>query len=643
MAGVKAATGIVKSVATQSVKEGWKLAAKAIGISLAKGVGKEVVTQLVNYGVNQTLMPSIENAVILRVEGPIQQALLNNLMVERLLKIDEEQRNNYYQNLIKQKALEILHPRNEQENTLLTITKGIAAGIAKQKIEGLSTILQIADAIKALDELNEFVPKFIEQLNEIITIIHNGLPQENTENNNQISNQKDQQEQISDKHTTTHTSNTQGTALGSVNTSTNRSSQLKDIDLQPQEATQAQLQREAKTPAKLGETLSSNISKSMCFIIQSKLITPLSQAGISYGMTHLTADIDKGLQDEIGNYQAERRMQFMQSGDTDHRVPIEFKKFEDKETENKAIAKAEEVIKGLEEGGEAGLPHLGSLSDQAERPIEVYDEKGQLLYIIGEDKGGEPIKIEHHKNNDGSGHWTLPGGQEPSGGSSGKNNCLFDVIAAQTGQKGYELRQATVAHMSNNKELLAYQAADIARLEAYKSDALRLGGCTREQLKSSEVRFSQSSISEKTRDGTSIDALAASMGKNGFDPNKPAMDVVMMESENGSCAYVSLDNRRLAAAQAADVNIIANVYPSSEELSPDQKKRFGAETAGEAVKKRISEGSLTPTTQRTSHGIESKEVRIRTSILMPGFTNFIQSKSSRSNVNNFGRQEQDLR
>ncbi|CAF1368755.1 unnamed protein product [Didymodactylos carnosus] len=88
VAGVKQAativTGTAKTVVTTTVKAGWKLAAKAMGTSLAKGVAKELVTQLVDYGVNKALMPCIEEEVMKRIEVPIQNALIANPIVEKM-------------------------------------------------------------------------------------------------------------------------------------------------------------------------------------------------------------------------------------------------------------------------------------------------------------------------------------------------------------------------------------------------------------------------------------------------------------------------------------------------------------------------------------------------------------------------------
>jgi hypothetical protein len=469
----------IQTAMTTTVKAGWQLAAKAMGVSLAKGVAKELVTQLVDYGVNQALMPSIQQEVMKRIEKPIQDALLKNPNVKKMLELDGKNRNNYYQSLIKNKAMELLNPQQDKEHALLTITKGIAKGIATNKIQGLSTILQVADAIQALDKLDEFVPNFIDSLNKAIEELSKNekVDEKFMEFNRQNNTKETEIIQIAnDAHDVNYTSNyilekEEGDIEDKIGKDTKDEEQI-------------QLERGNKSPEELRKGLASSVSVNMCNIIQSKLITPLTHAGIDYGINKLTAGLDKHIQDGIGNFQAERRIEFFQDGDKDNRIDEEFKQgIHDKA----AVAKADSMIDDLKNGGEAGLPHLGPLSDEAGRPIKVLDEHGNHVRTIGGDKGGEPIEVQYHKPNKDNpwGHWTLPDGKDAP--SSGEKNCLFDVVAAQTKKDPNQLRANTAQRMENNKAMVANQAHDIKRLEIYKKDALTMGA----GLKNEKTRMQQ--------------------------------------------------------------------------------------------------------------------------------------------------------
>ncbi|CAF4121327.1 unnamed protein product [Rotaria magnacalcarata] len=464
VAGVKS----IGQVMTTTIKTGWKIAAKAIGTGLAKGVAKELVTQLVDYGVTKTLMPAIQDEVMKQIEQPIQDALLANDHVKQMLELDGINRNSYYERLIKDRAMELLNSQ-EQQDALLSITIGIGKGIAKQKIAGLSTVLTTYEVTQALAELKNFVPDFTPKLNEVINKIYKEQKVDEQQLKNQQhavdkQNTDDRKEKKKEETSQNYASNYTPEAL------------TNDIDLDnDKEQQQIQLERRSKSSDVLCRTLATSVSAKMCNIIQKKLITPVTQTGISYSMTKLTSGLDKTLQDKIGIYQAERRTEFFQDRDKNNRIGKEHKEGMQDE---KAVAKANQMIDDLKNGGEAGLPHLGPLSDVAGRPIKVLDENGQLVRIIGEDKGGEPIEVQYHKPNEKnpSGHWTLPGGNEPTLRNTGKNNCLFNVVAQAAEKDPNQLRQETAVRMETDKGNLANQARDITRLERDKRDALTLGG-----------------------------------------------------------------------------------------------------------------------------------------------------------------------
>lgn len=146
--------------------------------------------------------------------------------------------------------------------------------------------------------------------------------------------------------------------------------------------------------------------------------------------------------------------------------------------EQEDLAKAAELIESARAGGPSGLVQLGSASDAADRPIEVYDELGKLMYVVGDAKDGIPIKVEYHepKGRDGIGHYTLPGGNEPTTRSARNNMCLYNVLAEQTGLDPNTLKDSILNIMANNIKTFSKQMSDIAHLEMYSRMKLALGG-----------------------------------------------------------------------------------------------------------------------------------------------------------------------
>ncbi|CAF1368737.1 unnamed protein product [Didymodactylos carnosus] len=306
--------------------------------------------------------------------------------------------------------MEPLNPEHQTQSVLKQITTGIMTGIANQKIKGLSSLLQITDAMKALDELTKFVPEFIENFNK-------QQQQVNTETKNVVTDTTTQIKTKEEKETNNDYT---------LSFDAEKSEMDIDININQNNEEKVKLDKEKKTSEGLRKILATSVSINMCNIIKNKLITPVTHTGIDYGMRKVTAGIDKT--------------------------------FKDKE----ALAKAHGMIDDLKHGGEAGLPHLGALSDAAGKPIKVLDENGNVIRIVGEDKGGEPVEVQYFKPNENnlSGHWTLPGGKEPEGNYTGQNNCLFDVVGSQIGIDSNVLRENT----------------NIERLEYYKKDALTMGG-----------------------------------------------------------------------------------------------------------------------------------------------------------------------
>ena len=87
------------------------------------------------------------------------------------------------------------------------------------------------------------------------------------------------------------------------------------------------------------------------------------------------------------------------------------------------------------------------------------------------------------------------------------------------------------------------------------------------------VRYSQRTVSPKTRDGQTIDEVAQSMSDNGWDNTAKQPD--MIDWEDGG--YQTLDHRRLVAAERAGLTEVgAEIHAPNEPLPADQLGRFVA-------------------------------------------------------------------
>ncbi|KAF7417925.1 hypothetical protein HZH68_000578 [Vespula germanica] len=148
--------------------------------------------------------------------------------------------------------------------------------------------------------------------------------------------------------------------------------------------------------------------------------------------------------------------------------PIE--KFED-------LRQAMRLIKDLENHGPAGLIHLAALAYVTGSPIRIWDSQHELRRTVGEKNDGIPIDVEFHIiDKDNTGHWTFRGRGQPKDVHIDLNNCLFSVIAEQTGINAAELRQRTIQQLKRNVRLLADYMKEILWLEQKNRIVLLTGG-----------------------------------------------------------------------------------------------------------------------------------------------------------------------
>ncbi|XP_043491514.1 uncharacterized protein LOC122517143 [Polistes fuscatus] len=140
------------------------------------------------------------------------------------------------------------------------------------------------------------------------------------------------------------------------------------------------------------------------------------------------------------------------------------------------LRQAWRLIWDLENYGPAGLIHLAALAYVTGAPIRIWRSGHELMQTIGENEQGTPIDIEYHTNNQEEGHWTFRGRGQPKDIHHDLNNCLFSVIAEQTGINASELRQETIKQLKRNVRLLADYMTEIKWLEENNKIVLLIGG-----------------------------------------------------------------------------------------------------------------------------------------------------------------------
>ncbi|KAK0098873.1 hypothetical protein PV326_000808 [Microctonus aethiopoides] len=143
-----------------------------------------------------------------------------------------------------------------------------------------------------------------------------------------------------------------------------------------------------------------------------------------------------------------------------------------------ALKAAEHEIEKLKNQGPAGIVHLSPLSRVVNRKINVWTSSMNLYHEVGTKRSGESLNVQYHSSPDDSipGHWTLLGNQEPKEFETNLNDCLFNAIAAQTGHRPGDLREATIDRMKRNIHSLANRIVVLAKEKECGRIILMIGG-----------------------------------------------------------------------------------------------------------------------------------------------------------------------
>ncbi|XP_068631404.1 uncharacterized protein [Battus philenor] len=449
----------VKNLATSGfkafnkvTKEGFKIAAKKLGFELAKGVGKEIATQLVNYGIDKSLIPKIEEAIIEIVRGPIEKNLRNNTKVQYLLKLDEENKNHVFENQIRAIGQKLLAPKTNSRYKILAMhTANCFTGNL-----GLGTIHKIITILKGSVDFVSFTSDFINEFNKAVDKIHSK-----------------EQENIDNKQT----ENMQG-EQSKEETQRMHQAAYKDehIDLSKvgQQHEQVQLTRKRCTASDLSNDFAAKVSTNMIQIMKGNIVSPVTQMAVSYSIDGLSSRVNKCLESETEKFKAGKRICDDNNRKYDNASGIN-------ELQSLSIEDFEEVnrlIDNFEEGGPLKLFHLGALSKAADKSIEVYDHNGELMFSVRSKAGGEPAKFQYHGDDD-VGHFTLLGKAEPNVAGTGDNMCAFNCMAQLSGKAPDQLKRETVNILRRNPHVLASRLNDIKMIETCRGSVFDLrGGAT---------------------------------------------------------------------------------------------------------------------------------------------------------------------
>ncbi|XP_013143742.1 PREDICTED: uncharacterized protein LOC106107433 [Papilio polytes] len=445
----------VKNLATSGMKafnkmasEGFKVAAKRLGFELSKGVAKEIVTQLVNYGIDKSLIPLIEEAIIELIRGPIENALSTNSKVISMLQLDVKNKNHAFENQIRAIGQKLLQPEvNSKIKTLAMHTIGCFTGNL-----GLGTIHKVLTILKGSVDFGTFTMEFITKLNKEIGKI------------------EFEEEKSSSENTVQENENAE-----TLEESEKRSND--DIDLSKVTAQDEQVHQNRKqcTPSDLSCEFAGLVSTNMIQIMKGNIVSPITQMAVSYGVDSLSSKVYHCLETETEKFRAGRRI----CDDNNRKYENTSTNDTNVQVSDEHLAEVNALIDQIESGGPVTLFHLGALSKAADTPIEIYDHNGDLMFPVRSDKGGEPIKLQYHGQENNIGHFTLLGKSEPFVMGSGDNMCAFNCIAQLSNKDPNQLKADTINILRSNKHVVASRLDDIKMIETVQNSVFNVKGGSR--------------------------------------------------------------------------------------------------------------------------------------------------------------------
>ncbi|OON18316.1 SecA DEAD-like domain protein [Opisthorchis viverrini] len=438
-------------------------ALKAVGAGLAKGVVRELVANIANYGLTKMIVPEIRKMLDSHIKPWVEKNILKNSMVAYLLELDFKNGTNEFCTKIKQTILELLTPEQGTASVFYEIGQGIVKGILETKVPYVTEALLMKNILVAAQELWRFLESVTTRLGDKLEKLYEKAKSDVSQP------EQEEEERISTEERPTAQTCSEYTGVDFP---------ADDIDLNKGRVPQEQVNLEQKSGkprlSELQQSLSDIITDSMSTVISDKVLSPLVDYGLMKGVNKGFSKWDKSIQAEIEHHKQRRRIVLGKDPRFAKRIQ---KIYADHELCLADMQQAAEFIGQQGAGGEANLVALCYAADLLGRPIKLIDKNGNTIHNIRSGATGEPMVIQYNKEEK---HFCLPGNKDPiltsKSGRDGDNNCLYNVLADHTGLEANEIRMKVAQAMSQNWGTLVHQVRDYHALASYNKSAQLSGG-----------------------------------------------------------------------------------------------------------------------------------------------------------------------
>ena len=542
----KTATNVIgKTVSTLTVQEGVKLAAKQVGVAIAKGAAKECINALGNWATDQAFKETVDKIITEKVAEMLKQALSNNQTVTDCLSLDIKNNNNHFQNIFIAEGMKLLLVKeNKFLEALLKICKGVFANT--DYLGG--KILEVASLSGMVEELACFTANFTDALMQKI--------EENQAVKDALQGAKEQakvsetenatQNEFADLQTGStetvdagqHVMPNQGNDsieehIRGTSYSSKLDSEVPNVNgtsFAPSSLAALSKPFQAQIVARLTNSVRSNFSNSVINPLASMTVDSLS-AGIEKKLENKRID-----QENICNFEgSEARLSKGREKTTDQGKPSE---------------RTVQEVERIKNGEPLNRTNIASAAAEFKIRIHVYDENGKLLRKLGPSGNGEPVKMKFsQKNGEDVGHY------EPMDGSAvtptGENNCGWDMLAQRLGLSTQDVKARTIQHIEQNAQ----------RMDAHLSYRDKVGG-KRDMMvgghynsgrnasqdwedESSDPFLPESSLSDEKSKKKAVDKLSKYINAGEGNIEKKKLEKIIKTNMNKLCS----EHPRIVAAE----------------------------------------------------------------------------------------------
>ncbi|CAF0891538.1 unnamed protein product [Adineta ricciae] len=439
--GMKGASNVIRAgkiVGQQSIgqynREGFKL----LGMKMVETFAKQGTKELLITAVDQTVLAALNEKINKEFSDAIREKIKNevygNQTIDQLCVLADNS-----EQVIEGLARQILYNTRDE---FVGVVKEIAVGILGQVTKGTSTIaIQVITGGKCLYDLLQCCNKFVVKLRNELEKLKHRLTIDNSLKTNLEDINKEQLKEIMDslkKNGYLSEDNSQvlkrlqSSIFRSKNNPINNDRIIKicnDVYDRAMNKPQIELKKNLIT-----KVLTDEVANYMTSRLNAELIKPVAHIAINIAVDKWSSEMERILASKKGTLteRIENRRNFNKI--------IQARDDAQNRSNEPIDPYIAELANSVENGASGDIMDIIAISDNLQCPIKVF-RNGTFDLTIGEEYRGKQLSVNFQEGERGNiGHYTNMNSAVHTT-STGRYNCLFDVLSAQTNMDSNELRQ----------------------------------------------------------------------------------------------------------------------------------------------------------------------------------------------------------